>query len=154
VFVADYTAVIVGVVLAFIVILVLLTRMITVIQPGQVGLVFVLGAYKTGILPGFNLVAPMASVVKVTPGSGPNRALGMLGVAETALAPDRPPGSVRIGEMQLTARSATPIRAGTTVRVIQDSTVGTVLVAEEHEHPGGPKVPKPPSDGAPLRESR
>jgi regulator of protease activity HflC (stomatin/prohibitin superfamily) len=62
---ADYTLVIVGIVLAFIVILVLLTRMIYTIQPYQQGIVTLLGSYKRMINPGFNLVSPLAVVLKI-----------------------------------------------------------------------------------------
>jgi len=61
----DYTWVILGVVLAFVVILVLLTRMIYTIQPYQQGIVTLLGSYKRMINPGFNLVSPLASVLKI-----------------------------------------------------------------------------------------
>jgi len=61
----DYTAVIVGIVLAFIVILVILTRMIYTVQPYQQGIVTLLGSYKRMINPGFNLVSPLAQVLKI-----------------------------------------------------------------------------------------
>jgi regulator of protease activity HflC (stomatin/prohibitin superfamily) len=61
----DYTGVIIGVVLAFIVILVILTRMIYTIQPYQQGIVTLLGSYKRMINPGFNLVSPLAQVLKI-----------------------------------------------------------------------------------------
>jgi regulator of protease activity HflC (stomatin/prohibitin superfamily) len=61
----DYTGIIVGVVLAFIVILVILTRMIYTIQPYQQGIVTLLGSYKRMINPGFNLVSPLAQVLKI-----------------------------------------------------------------------------------------
>jgi regulator of protease activity HflC (stomatin/prohibitin superfamily) len=61
----DYTGVIVGVILAFIVILVILTRMIYTIQPYQQGIVTLLGSYKRMINPGFNLVSPLAQVLKI-----------------------------------------------------------------------------------------
>jgi regulator of protease activity HflC (stomatin/prohibitin superfamily) len=63
--VTDYTWVIVGVVLAFIVILVLLTRMIYTIQPYQQGIVTLLGSYKRMINPGFNIISPLAVVLKI-----------------------------------------------------------------------------------------
>ncbi len=61
----DYTGVIVGVVLAFILLLVILTRMIYTIQPYQQGIVTLLGSYKRMINPGFNLVSPLANVLKI-----------------------------------------------------------------------------------------
>ncbi|HTT15039.1 MAG TPA: SPFH domain-containing protein [Thermoplasmata archaeon] len=61
----DYTGVIVGIVLAFIVILVLLTRMIYTINPYQQGIVILLGSYKRLINPGFNIVSPLATVQKI-----------------------------------------------------------------------------------------
>jgi regulator of protease activity HflC (stomatin/prohibitin superfamily) len=61
----DYTFVIVGIVLAFVIILVLLTRMIYTIQPYQQGIVTLLGSYKRMINPGFNIVSPLASVLKI-----------------------------------------------------------------------------------------
>ncbi|HXY46693.1 MAG TPA: SPFH domain-containing protein [Thermoplasmata archaeon] len=62
---ADYTFLIIGIVLAFIVILVLMTRMIYTIQPYQQGIVTLLGSYKRMINPGFNLVSPLAVVLKI-----------------------------------------------------------------------------------------
>jgi regulator of protease activity HflC (stomatin/prohibitin superfamily) len=62
---ADYTGLIIGIVLAFIVILVILTRMIYTIQPYQQGIVTLLGSYKRMINPGFNLVSPLAQVLKI-----------------------------------------------------------------------------------------
>jgi regulator of protease activity HflC (stomatin/prohibitin superfamily) len=61
----DYTGVIVGIVLAFIVLLVLLTRMIYTINPYQQGIVILLGSYKRLINPGFNIVSPLATVQKI-----------------------------------------------------------------------------------------
>ena len=61
----DYTGVIIGIVLAFIVILVLLTRMIYTIQPYQQGIVTLLGSYKRMINPGFNIVSPLSQVLKI-----------------------------------------------------------------------------------------
>ena len=61
----DYTGVIIGVVLAFIIILVLLTRMIYTIQPYQQGIVTLLGSYKRMINPGFNIVSPLSQVLKI-----------------------------------------------------------------------------------------
>ncbi|MGI0071096.1 MAG: SPFH domain-containing protein [Thermoplasmata archaeon] len=61
----DYTGVIIGIVLAFIIILVILTRMIYTIQPYQQGIVTLLGSYKRMINPGFNLVSPLAQVLKI-----------------------------------------------------------------------------------------
>jgi regulator of protease activity HflC (stomatin/prohibitin superfamily) len=62
---ADYTALIVGIVLVFIVILVLLTRMIYTVNPYQQGIVILLGSYKRLINPGFNIVSPLATVQKI-----------------------------------------------------------------------------------------
>ncbi|HYA71090.1 MAG TPA: SPFH domain-containing protein [Thermoplasmata archaeon] len=61
----DYTFVVVAIVLAFVVLLVLLTRMIYTIQPYQQGIVTLLGSYKKMINPGFNIVSPLASVLKI-----------------------------------------------------------------------------------------
>ncbi len=61
----DYTGVIVGIVLVFIVLLVLLTRMIYTINPYQQGIVILLGSYKRLINPGFNIVSPLATVQKI-----------------------------------------------------------------------------------------
>ncbi len=61
----DYTGVIVGIVLAFVVILVLLTRMIYTVNPYQQGIVILLGSYKRLINPGFNIVSPLATVQKI-----------------------------------------------------------------------------------------
>ncbi len=62
---ADYTLVFVVILLAFIVLLVLLTRMIYTIQPYQQGVVTLLGSYKRIVNPGFNLVSPLAVVLKI-----------------------------------------------------------------------------------------
>ncbi len=62
---ADYTLVFVIILLAFIVLLVLLTRMIYTIQPYQQGVVTLLGSYKRIVNPGFNLVSPLATVLKI-----------------------------------------------------------------------------------------
>ena len=61
----DYTWVIVGVVLGLVLILVLLTRMIYTIQPYQQGIVTLLGSYKRMINPGFNIVSPLAVILKI-----------------------------------------------------------------------------------------
>jgi membrane-bound ClpP family serine protease len=134
--VADYTFVVVGILMAFIIIMILMVRMITIIQPGQLGLVFLLGAYITTANPGFNIVSPLARVVKITAGSGPNGALGMVGVADSNLGPDRPPGPVRIGDRTVPARSTSALRPGDQVRVIEDTSLGVVLVAKERSRPG------------------
>jgi len=63
--VTDYTLVFVIILLAFIVLLVLLTRMIYTIQPYQQGVVTLLGSYKRIVNPGFNLVSPLAVVLKI-----------------------------------------------------------------------------------------
>jgi regulator of protease activity HflC (stomatin/prohibitin superfamily) len=61
----DYTGFFVVVVLVLVIILVLLTRMIYTIQPYQQGIVTLLGSYKRMINPGFNLVSPLAQVLKI-----------------------------------------------------------------------------------------
>jgi len=61
----DYTWVIVGIVLGLVLILVLLTRMIYTIQPYQQGIVTLLGSYKRMINPGFNVVSPLAVILKI-----------------------------------------------------------------------------------------
>jgi regulator of protease activity HflC (stomatin/prohibitin superfamily) len=61
----DYTGVFVGIVLAFIILLVLLTRMIYTVNPYQQGIVILLGSYKRLINPGFNIVSPLATVQKI-----------------------------------------------------------------------------------------
>ncbi|EQD28316.1 Band 7 protein, partial [mine drainage metagenome] len=61
----DYTGLIVGVVIALFVLLVLLARMIYTIQPYQQGIVTLLGSYKRIINPGFNIISPLATVLKI-----------------------------------------------------------------------------------------
>ena len=61
----DYTGIIVAIVLVAVIILVILTRMIYTIQPYQQGIVTLLGSYKRMINPGFNLVSPLATVLKI-----------------------------------------------------------------------------------------
>jgi membrane-bound ClpP family serine protease len=102
-------------------------------------------------MPGFNLVSAMANVVRVTPGSGANHVLGLVGVAETELSPDRAVGTIRVGDTQLSARGAGPINAGARVRVIKDSLVGEVLVAREGAATLGSSPSASPSQGEPLR---
>jgi regulator of protease activity HflC (stomatin/prohibitin superfamily) len=62
---ADYTLIFVIGLIAFITLLVLLTRMIYTIQPYQQGVVTLLGSYKRIVNPGFNLVSPLAVVLKI-----------------------------------------------------------------------------------------
>ncbi len=61
----DYTGLIAGVVIALFALLVLLARMIYTIQPYQQGIVTLLGSYKRIINPGFNIVSPLATVLKI-----------------------------------------------------------------------------------------
>lgn len=147
----DYTFVAIGIGLAFVVILVLMVRMVTIIQPGQEGLVFLLGAYRRGLSSGFNMVSPLARVEKVRIGGGPNHVLGMLGEAETDLEADKELGTVKIGEARLAARSTGPVRKGARVRVLKDLDIGTVLVGGEFSYPRGPTTPSSLSEEKPLR---
>jgi|HubBroStandDraft_1064217.scaffolds.fasta_scaffold00738_10 regulator of protease activity HflC (stomatin/prohibitin superfamily) len=61
----DYTDVIVAILLILVILLVLLTRMIYTIAPYQQGIVTLLGSYKRMINPGFNMVSPLAVVLKI-----------------------------------------------------------------------------------------
>ncbi|HTW40501.1 MAG TPA: SPFH domain-containing protein [Thermoplasmata archaeon] len=61
----DYTDVIVAILLILVILLVLLTRMIYTIAPYQQGIVTLLGSYKRMINPGFNMVSPLAQVLKI-----------------------------------------------------------------------------------------
>ncbi|MGA8663850.1 MAG: SPFH domain-containing protein [Thermoplasmata archaeon] len=61
----DYTFVILGVVLLVVALLILLTRMFYTIQPYQQGIVTLLGSYKRMLNPGFNVVSPLAQVLKI-----------------------------------------------------------------------------------------
>jgi regulator of protease activity HflC (stomatin/prohibitin superfamily) len=61
----DYTGLIALVVLVAVIILILLARMIYTISPYQQGIVVLLGSYKRLINPGFNLVSPLATVMKI-----------------------------------------------------------------------------------------
>lgn len=135
-------------VIAFVILIAiaLMVRGIQFVQPGQVGLVFVFGRFQKAILPGFAYVNPsFATVVrKIVVGSGPNKALGTVGVARAALTPDGPLGSVDLGDRTVSARSDAPIAAGTRVRVIQDSELGTILVAVDRV----PLAPKPADVGS------
>jgi membrane-bound ClpP family serine protease len=116
-------------------------RMATIIKPGYVGLVFMRGQYRTGLDPGFAMVAINATLQKVKVAEGPNHALGKLGVAESEISTDASGSSIRVDGIQLAARAVSPIGRGVTVRVIKDELPGEVLVAEEHAHPGGPRLP-------------
>ena len=138
----NYTNVVVIVGILAVVFCVILYRMCTVVKVGHVGLVFISGKYRRGIDPGFAVVAVIASVRKVKLGGGANHVLGMLGVADSGISTASSGGSVRVGANRLSARGETPIRSGITVRVIGDLQLGEVLVAEEHQLPGGPNIPK------------
>lgn len=116
-------------------------RMATIIKPGYVGLVFMRGQYRTGLDPGFSMVAINATLRRVKVGEGPNHALGKLGVTESEISTGSSRSSVRVDGIQIAARAESPIERGATVRVIKDEVPGEVLVAEEHAHPGGPRVP-------------
>jgi regulator of protease activity HflC (stomatin/prohibitin superfamily) len=61
----DYTLYFVIGILAFIILLVILTRAIYTIQPYQQGVVTLLGSYKRIINPGFNVVSPLSAVLKI-----------------------------------------------------------------------------------------
>jgi membrane-bound ClpP family serine protease len=140
----NYTTVAVIVGILAVVFGVILYRMCTVVKPGHVGLVFVSGRYRTGLDPGFALVTVIGSVRKVKLGGGANHVLGMLGVADSDISTASSGGSVRVGANRLSAQGEAPIRSGVTVRVIGDLQLGGVLVAEEHQHPGGPNIPTVP----------
>jgi len=129
--VPDYLGLEVGIAVAFVLIVVVIFRMAYIIRPGEVGLVFVLGRYMRTMQPGFVLVSVIGRVRKVTPGTGPNGSLGMIGSAETDLGPDLPFGSVRLGNHIVQARGATRIPFGSKVRVIDDSVPDSIVVALE-----------------------
>jgi membrane-bound ClpP family serine protease len=131
--VADPTVVYVVVAGTILIVGALMVRGIQIVQPGQVGFVFRSGNFVMTIRPGFAWVTPALTVLvrKVVVGSGPNAALGTVGVALADLTPDGPTGPVDLGDRQISARSTTPISSGTRVRVIQDDRPGTVLVAED-----------------------
>jgi regulator of protease activity HflC (stomatin/prohibitin superfamily) len=61
----DYTGIILIAVVVVIIVLVLLSRMIYTIQPYQQGIVTLLGSYKRMINPGFNIVSPLSTVLKI-----------------------------------------------------------------------------------------
>jgi regulator of protease activity HflC (stomatin/prohibitin superfamily) len=61
----DYTGLIVVTVVILLILLIILTRAIYTIQPYQQGIVTLLGSYKRMINPGFNLVSPLAQVLKI-----------------------------------------------------------------------------------------
>jgi membrane-bound ClpP family serine protease len=127
----------------FILIIILALMMSHTVRAGQLGLVFLFCAYVTTLQPGFSVTSPLAGVRKIIPGSGPNAVLGMIGVAESDLGPDVPLGTVRVGERAIPARGASSIPSGATVRVIEDSIPGTVLVAIERPR-FGPAVRRGP----------
>jgi len=62
---ADLTLFFVVGLLAFIVLLVLITRAMYTVQPYQQGVVTLLGSYKRIINPGFNVVSPLSNVLKI-----------------------------------------------------------------------------------------
>jgi regulator of protease activity HflC (stomatin/prohibitin superfamily) len=61
----DFTLIILLIIIAFVIILILLTRAIYTIQPYQQGIVTLFGSYKRMINPGFNVVSPLATVLKL-----------------------------------------------------------------------------------------
>jgi regulator of protease activity HflC (stomatin/prohibitin superfamily) len=61
----DWTFIVVIILLVLIVLFVLLARAMYTIQPYQQGIVTLLGSYKRMINPGFNLVSPIANVLKI-----------------------------------------------------------------------------------------
>jgi regulator of protease activity HflC (stomatin/prohibitin superfamily) len=61
----DYTTAALVLIIATIGILVLLSRMFYQIAPYQQGIVTILGSYKRLINPGFNVVSPLATVIKI-----------------------------------------------------------------------------------------
>lgn len=107
---------------------VLVYRMVHAINPGKLGLAFVLGVYLTTLRPGLNFVSPLAKVQVITAGSGANGALGLTGTALADLDPQGSPGPVQIGDRTLQARAVRQIRTGTLVTVIGDASPGAVLV--------------------------
>jgi hypothetical protein len=126
-----YLGIQVGVTIAFALLVIMVVLMSHVIRPGQLGLVFLLGTYMTAVEPGFCITSPIAKLRRVTPGSGPNRSLGMIATAEAELGPDLPAGPARIGDRVVAARGSTRIPSGSRVRVIEDIDPSSVLVAIE-----------------------
>ncbi|MGP8109776.1 MAG: SPFH domain-containing protein, partial [Thermoplasmata archaeon] len=61
----DFTFIFIVGFLAVIILFVLLSRMIYTIQPYQQGVVTLLGSYKRIVNPGFNIVSPLAVVLKI-----------------------------------------------------------------------------------------
>ncbi len=61
----DYTGVYVAFIVIVLAILILFARAIYTVQPYQQGIVTLFGSYKRMINPGFNLVSPLAQVLKI-----------------------------------------------------------------------------------------
>jgi regulator of protease activity HflC (stomatin/prohibitin superfamily) len=61
----DYTFAVIGAIFALLALFILLGRAFYQIQPYQQGIVTIFGSYKRLLNPGFNVVSPIASVVKL-----------------------------------------------------------------------------------------
>jgi membrane-bound ClpP family serine protease len=126
--VADYTSVLVAVSVLAVILVIMMFRMFYTIQPGQLGLVFLLGLYVTTIQPGFSVVSPLANVRKVQPGTGANTILALTALTLSDMDPKGPPGEIRVGNRKVAARAQSRVKSGTNVTVIEDVTRGVVLV--------------------------
>jgi membrane-bound ClpP family serine protease len=128
---ANYTVAVIGSVLLVLVVFILLSRMMKQIPADRLGFVFILGAYKMTLRPGFYIVSPLAMVKFIVPGSGTNGMLGLRGVAKGPLDPELPAGLIDVGGRSISARSSRLVEAGAPVRVVEDATPGVVLVVRE-----------------------
>ncbi|HEV8050476.1 MAG TPA: hypothetical protein VGP88_07775 [Thermoplasmata archaeon] len=113
--------------------LVLFYSMVHVVKPGQLGLVFrsLGGGYLSALRPGFWIVGLGRQERIVVVATGANGLLALPGRASAELDPELPPRPVKIAEREILARSQGHIAAGSKVRVIEDDTQGTVVVAAE-----------------------
>jgi regulator of protease activity HflC (stomatin/prohibitin superfamily) len=62
---ADYAFLAIALGMSAVVLLLILVRMIRIVRPYEQGVVVLLGSYKRLINPGFNLVSPLAQVLRV-----------------------------------------------------------------------------------------
>ncbi|MCI4334811.1 MAG: SPFH domain-containing protein [Thermoplasmata archaeon] len=115
--------------------LLILLRMAHRIPHGHVGFVYLFGALRTVLPSGLNFVHPFAKVRLVQAGTGANAVLGLVGIADVELGPNHPPGSVRVGQLTVLARSAVPVGKGTRVSVIVDDWPGEVRVIVSDSSP-------------------
>lgn len=114
----DLTPLIVFSIILTVFIMSILYRTIIVINPGQEGLLYILGRYRRTLRPGLWFVHPLSQVIKVASGQQIQIQPGALGVVDVTVEAEGFEGRVRIGETIVAARSSGTLSPGTKVRVV------------------------------------